>query len=904
MTRTRLLLAVVAAAAIGLVVALIFGRDDEAGDPAAAAPPPQRLAAGPAATIEPGLGGDLQASVLQVDDDPAGELRLEGQVIDRDEHPVGGAIVAIDSNPPREVVTESDGSFAFDQLVGRTYKVEARAGDSIAGPAAVQLTPTAEPVVLRLRETGRLVVDVRSAADDTPIANALVELRGLSARVASTDATGRAILTGVGGGWHVVRASAPGHASEYTEIATVDEPGRERTLAFRLRPGAGASGTVVDASGAPVEGARVFAEVASRFDLSDPRLDGAVSDAKGRWRLAGLPRETVRFHAFHTAYAPAATAPLPLGDGTDHDDVTIVLEPGASLAGRVVTRDGAPVPGAEVRLTGADARSSQVRRVRADGEGRFTLAGLPRRVVHLMAADHGITSEVARVDLGRAAPASLELVLGLDATIAGVVVTSSGEPVAEARVVAVAVSRDDPDERVTARLRGRPSTVADGDGGFRLGGLAPGEYLIRAIRPGDAPELVTMRAGVRVATGTTGAEIVVDDLTTLVGKVAFRDGRHPALFTVALGWAAPRSFASPDGAFRIEGVPTGRQYLVVAGPEIVTEGRADVEIIAGEVHDLGTVVVERGRTITGTVVDDGGAPVRGALVVIGRELRGDGLSLVRAGEEPLRQAVTGADGRFTLRGLGPGVHVLAADHDAVGRSPAFDVAAGTEDLDVRLALRVPGAVQGFVRRAAGFEDVFVQLRPFDAANAQWTLAAGPDGSFRFDRIAPGRYLVWAGVERGTRLGGSDGAGKRGEVRSGEVLEVDVDLDPGTISVGLRLAGEVAEYGYGVIVRDANGALRDARPRNVDEARRLLLATDTVDVREGMIVDNRRIQFDQVKPGDYLACIAPLRGDPDDPSVVAEMQQQIVDWPIECENASVAATPATQEITVTVRTAPP
>ena len=896
MTRARLLLALAAAAAIGLLVMLLIGGDEAAPGPAPAHAPVR--AGAPAATADHATVGELGTQVLQYDDDPPGEERLEGQVIDRDEHPVAGAVVVIDTNPPREALTEEDGSFAFDRLVARTYKLEARAGDALAGPAAVTLSPTTEPVVLRLRDTGRLVVEVRSAADDQPIAGALVELRGLGVRVATTDDAGRATLTGVGGGWHVVRVSAAGYAAEYLDVATVDEPGHERTVSIRLRPGAGASGTVVDAAGAPIEGARVIAEVATRsYDHSDPRLDGAITDAKGRWRLAGLPRETVRFHAYHAAFAPTTSAPRQLASG-DHDDVTLVLERGARLAGRVVRADGTPAPGAEVRLTGADARSSQVRRLRADGDGRFTLGGLPRRIVHVMAAEHGATSEMARVDLAAGTPPELVLALALDGAITGVVVTSSGEPVGEARVVAAPVSTDDPRERLVARLRGRPSTVADGDGGFRLEGLEPGAYLVRAIRPGGAPQLVHMKSGVRIETGTTGARVEVDDLTALVGKVAFRDGKAPASFSIALGNAAPRTFAGTGGEFRIEGVPTGRQYLVVEGPDVVREGRADVEIAPGEVHDLGTLIVERGRTVAGVVVDEAGAPVAGALVVIGRELRGDGAALVSADEAPLRQAITGADGRFSLRGLGDGTHVLAADHDAVGRSRTVDVPAGTADLELTLPLRVTGAVQGFARRNGSGSDVFVVLRPVEAANAQWFLSAGPDGSFRFDRIAPGAYVVWAGVERGSKLGGADGMGRRGEVRSGEVLEIDLDLDPGEISVGLSIDGE-PQFGYGVIARDELGLGAGDLPRNVDEGRRFILQADTLDIREGMIVDQRRIQFDGLRPGPYIACISPLRGDPSDPAVLAEMQQNLVDWPIYCKPVTVAATPPVQELSVTV-----
>src|SRR5690348_1719219 len=62
-----------------------------------------------------------------VDDDPKGTLRLEGQVVDADDHPVAGATVVIGSNPPRTATTEADGAFAFDALVPRAYQVLARA---------------------------------------------------------------------------------------------------------------------------------------------------------------------------------------------------------------------------------------------------------------------------------------------------------------------------------------------------------------------------------------------------------------------------------------------------------------------------------------------------------------------------------------------------------------------------------------------------------------------------------------------------------------------------------------------------------------------------------------------------------------------------------------------------------
>jgi hypothetical protein len=46
------------------------------------------------------------ASVL-FDDDPAGTLRLEGLVVDAEDHPVGGATVTLSSHPPHTATTGS-----------------------------------------------------------------------------------------------------------------------------------------------------------------------------------------------------------------------------------------------------------------------------------------------------------------------------------------------------------------------------------------------------------------------------------------------------------------------------------------------------------------------------------------------------------------------------------------------------------------------------------------------------------------------------------------------------------------------------------------------------------------------------------------------------------------------------
>ena len=71
---------------------------------------------------------------VMIDDDPKGTLRLEGQVLADGDKPAAGVTVVLGSNPPRTAISEEDGSFAFDDLVGRPYTLVARGAGGIAGP--------------------------------------------------------------------------------------------------------------------------------------------------------------------------------------------------------------------------------------------------------------------------------------------------------------------------------------------------------------------------------------------------------------------------------------------------------------------------------------------------------------------------------------------------------------------------------------------------------------------------------------------------------------------------------------------------------------------------------------------------------------------------------------------------
>lgn len=119
--------------AILVVVAVLVWRNHK-GEPAVADGGSSKRRELPAGGVErpPQPNEPIANLPTLADDDPVGTLRLEGSVLDANNKPVGGATVVLGATPPRTATTESDGSFAFENLVGRPYTLIARRAASPA----------------------------------------------------------------------------------------------------------------------------------------------------------------------------------------------------------------------------------------------------------------------------------------------------------------------------------------------------------------------------------------------------------------------------------------------------------------------------------------------------------------------------------------------------------------------------------------------------------------------------------------------------------------------------------------------------------------------------------------------------------------------------------------------------
>jgi len=124
-----------------------------------------------------------------------------------------------------------------------------------------------------------------------------------------------------------------------------------------------------------------------------------------------------------------------------------------------------------------------------------------------------------------------------------------------------------------------------------------------------------------------------------------------------------------DGHFDLPGVREGRAGLRVEAEGWPVLEQDDLELLAGEVLDLGTLVLAAGLSAEGTVYDVDG-PLPGATVEVRQRVPGGVLHKVAA-------CTTDARGRFACHGLPAGVvHVLASADEHYSAEIEVELPAG------------------------------------------------------------------------------------------------------------------------------------------------------------------------------------------------------------------------------------
>ncbi len=336
-------------------------------------------------------------------------------------------------------------------------------------------------------------------------------------------------------------------------------------------------GQVVDGAGEPIDGAYVVHRTGS------PPL---VCDAEGRFGIDVSTAYQVSLRVGAPGYAVHSRR-LDLAT-TGSSEITITLQPGLAIRGRVVDQQGAPIGGAEVRTLS----TIYFAPVLTNQQGEFALAWLkPGRGSHsLFARKDGYVEASQKIHTEKDV-ADVELVLRRGVRLEGRVAGADGAPVPGAELYIgfslLAYSRLD--------------AVADADAAYAFPAVAPGSHTMVASAPGHAPttrmiELAAVPAvqsiDVQLGAGHFAAGRTVDsagESLASVGVSARSKGDY----------IGGRTTTDANGRFRLMDLPDD------AGLEFYGRGitRKNVEPWVLDTDDQ-EVVLEHSASLAATVLDD------------------------------------------------------------------------------------------------------------------------------------------------------------------------------------------------------------------------------------------------------------------------------------------------------------
>jgi len=496
---------------------------------------------------------------------------------------------------------------------------------------------------------------------------------------ATADAEGRFAIELPDAGPYNLRVEADGLAPIIVERVRASEKAPPPGPVY-MQAGFAISGKVYDLSKrVPAEGASVRARGSVDHGFSDPDAPdrfapAATTGRDGSFTLTHLAPNLYRLEALAPGYA-LVSVPNVTAEAAAREPVTIYLEPGLSVGGKVVDQQGKPVAGASVaagrgvsaRLDRGSLMALGSRRTRTDEQGRFRLEGLPR--TDQLYLDARLADESrGRVSLpdpaGRAILPDVEIAIERPSRITGKLLDAAGQPVARAGL------RVDFGESGPGRRRLSSFYVTADD--LKIG--AKGDFTVERV-PSGTGTIEILPEGfkrheiedARLAPGETfdAGTITLDRGHTVRGRVTGEDGKGLAKAEVGSFSFGPGGFGETEartdseGHYLLGGLGEAPVSLTVS---LEGYGREKAEQVPPDSEGI-NFVLRRAGSLTGRVVaGDKPVPVTSFSVRASPKTTSGAPFDAFFGED---RPFNDSRGRFTLRGL------AAGDYSLEVRAPSF-----------------------------------------------------------------------------------------------------------------------------------------------------------------------------------------------------------------------------------------
>jgi len=596
---------------------------------------------------------------------------------------VGATLTASSAEGSGSATTGDDGTYIIEDLLpSDTYSVTASATGYVSKTTTdipVAAGETTENINFVLQpptpppDKGAIAGQVKDASG-APVSGALVEASqgGTVKGSDTTAANGSYEIPDLLAGTYDVDASAtglkPGHQADIVVVAGQTTSGVDFVLATVV---GSVAGTVTDASGAPVSGAKVSAS------LGGVVIESENTAANGSYTITNLPVGTYVIKADYPA-----TSPLVSKQQTGvvvQEDLTTTVDfvLGGGISGTVTDA----ITG--LAISAATVTPSQGSPATTDADGIYTIVLIP-------AGTYGVTAEAAGywdelligtlVTEGQIT-SNVDFALEPGGHITGTVTEADGTtPVEGATVLATEAGGG----------FGQATTIANGT--YVIIHLEAGTYTVAAQATGF---ISTQQTGVAVTAGATTPDIdfALAQPGSISGTVTDAGGTGIVGATVTafeVGGGYGTTTTVTGGTYQILNLPASDVYVVTAQMDNYATGEQNVVLADGEQKTGVDFALLGSGSISGTVYEsDGTTPAAGALV-----------TATAAGVDS-GSALTDSNGDYTISGLLPDANYTVAVTAAIGfelpvAQAGIAVVAAQDTPDIDFVLLERGSISGTV----------------------------------------------------------------------------------------------------------------------------------------------------------------------------------------------------------------
>jgi len=671
--------------------------------------------------------------------------------------------------------TSSMGKFVFEKLPSGQHTATAEAKGFVQtnfGTSAetFYLLPgeSKNDLTLQLYKGGTVdgrVLDANGSAvkdADVQLYVASTNKRNLdtSKLVAKSNENGWYTITGIDVGDHLqLYASARAeerHAKGVSNIIDLTAAVPSATADIIMPNGGTVQGRVTDMNGIPIAEAQVSWH-SGNFPGDPSPSGGKVStESNGTYRITHLPPGRISLNVSRSGYVGQGRG-VNVKDNQVLAGIDFKLKTGKTITGVVMTAEGNPIPNANVRtsgISGAQGGDS----ANTDKDGKFTLGNLGEGSFKLNAT-FSINTQEGNQNYNF-------FVTPIKAGSEGVLIECDVDNSASTIVDAAGSGRKI--QNFFFRFASLPNikgldfsvtvqrSVANTNGLLKISNIPRGVYKLTVTADGYekwedesvyiGPNRRTSMPKVHLeASGGIMGKVVSNKTGRPVNGVRVSAFEQTSIEQTGKGNKGYTHVATVNtdyaGEFLLSGLSPATHRVILEHSNYSKETIEDIPVTRRKIYDMGTIILEAGGTVLGTIRDETGAPCAGFTVAINDT-------------QEKKKTTTDRGGNYLMQGVEEGTHIISVQGTVRSYRPTYTFAstiiiAGestTKNFTIGLTANMVG--QLFSATPLTGASGTVSLYPFDENNkvVDWIRydATIQGMTFSLNQIPPGQYFMWAG----------------------------------------------------------------------------------------------------------------------------------------------------------------